>query len=493
MLVFHVTLSVLANITSSEKVVLAMEKLGSGHIGSHISITSKSEIRYEGIFCTLDTESSTIVLENVRSFGREARGNNIRIRASDEVFGYVTFRDVDIKDLNVIAPRVRSNDPATAQFNAIGDPLKHSIHGTVLLNDDTLVPDVLMFDTMLPHYAIWKTGTNWSSCNCPTAASSIYSGVQPPLVFGHPTLFNSFYPGIQWERQKLVFPLFLEGVYGPSVPLQQAKLNSTQDPCMNSSIFADFQYEGCNRQLPGFLSTSLERLIANNQQLKQEIFPMEEPKVNSEPEKWHSASMQPLLPLPVSESQHMQLIKESVLRGNQNHLGRGRSRRRGRGRVVGTYNTEAVAQTMHKYRNDFDFEAMNQQFNKKEVWKELGLGEKKVSSKDGKKEGPPSDLCEEIISDTIMCHTSKKPLFVEDFFDFLSCDDLDCKENRSERKKLGQQRKIDRETFGTFPLRSYVGRGGHKPGGLHRGSLHAGNLSNKRLGHETSGSVSVKD
>jgi uncharacterized membrane protein YgcG len=55
----------------------------------------------------------------------------------------------------------------------------------------------------------------------------------------------------------------------------------------------------------------------------------------------------------------------------------------------------------------------------------------------------------------------------DDFFDSLSCDALDWEDGRSERTKFSEQRKIDTETFGNFPLWSRGGRGGR--GGSHRG------------------------
>lgn len=86
----------------------------SEYIGRRISLVSKSDIRYVGTLHEINSESLTVALENVTSYGTEGRkGNDAEeIPGSDNVYEYIVFRGSDVKDLNIVnGPGEKENQP----------------------------------------------------------------------------------------------------------------------------------------------------------------------------------------------------------------------------------------------------------------------------------------------------------------------------------------------------------------------------------------------
>jgi protein LSM14 len=81
------------------------------YIGSKISLISNAEIRYEGVLYTINTEESTIALQNVKSFGTEGR-KKPEVPKSSEIYQFIIFRGKDIKDLTVLSSAEKGGDRA---------------------------------------------------------------------------------------------------------------------------------------------------------------------------------------------------------------------------------------------------------------------------------------------------------------------------------------------------------------------------------------------
>ncbi|KAK5997291.1 Protein sum2 [Cladobotryum mycophilum] len=86
----------------------------SDFLGSRISLISKSDIRYSGILHEINSDESTVSLENVRSFGTEGRRGRPEeeISPSDQIYEYIVFRGSDVKDLRIEEhPTIKENKP----------------------------------------------------------------------------------------------------------------------------------------------------------------------------------------------------------------------------------------------------------------------------------------------------------------------------------------------------------------------------------------------
>ncbi|KAI0407802.1 Scd6-like Sm domain-containing protein [Xylaria palmicola] len=93
-------------------------------LGSRISLISKSDIRYSGILHEINSEESTVSLENVKSFGTEGRRGNPaeEVAASEQIYEYIVFRGSDVKDLRIEqapAPPKENQPPAVPDDPAI--------------------------------------------------------------------------------------------------------------------------------------------------------------------------------------------------------------------------------------------------------------------------------------------------------------------------------------------------------------------------------------
>ncbi|XP_039035872.1 protein decapping 5-like [Hibiscus syriacus] len=207
------------------------------YIGSLISLTSKSEIRYEGVLFNINTEESSIGLRNVRSFGTEGRKKDgPQVPASDKIYEYILFRGSDIKDLQVKSsppvptPTPIHNDPAIIQSHypqsAIASSSLPSSASSSIQDPGSQTSSIGLtrptFQGNLPLYQPGASLGPWGSSTAPNTNS----GLSMPMYWqGYYGSANGLPP----QQQTLLQPQ--PGLSMPS-PMQQ----SLQYPAMNASL-----------------------------------------------------------------------------------------------------------------------------------------------------------------------------------------------------------------------------------------------------------------
>ncbi|XP_071703600.1 protein decapping 5 [Rutidosis leptorrhynchoides] len=537
------------------------------YIGSLISLTSKSEIRYEGILYSINTDESSIGLTNVRSFGTEGRKKDgPQVMPGDKVYEYILFRGSDIKDLQVKSSQpIQStqsvnSDPAIIQSHYPRPPSTSSnIPATA--NDSSSIPN-----TYNPHLGqagptfqggppLYQPGGNvglWGPSPPPNTTSSgpampMYwpgyypppnalpqmqqqSLPRPPQGFGmspslhQPMQYPNFNAPVSAGPPNTSAPSFPEypsslfpaptssatvtsnsflGSTLPSLPsmMQNNSINSlvttsatvTSDanvtiPPVMPNMFSGsrFPYQTTTppvasvggpplvstespapslvtpgqllQSVPGNVVSSQSSLAAARNDI--EVVPV--PPVSSSPLSAPVAvttePQPPLLPLP-PQAQIASKPNGTTYHNRPNYNYRGRGRGRGSG----------GSQPVMKFTEEFDFNAMNEKFNKDEVWGTLGK-----CNRSGLKEKDGNTTDEEEIeeeNDPNLPKLDAKPVYSkDDFFDSLSSNTSDRQSNYG-RTRFSEQMKLDTETFGEFSRYRGGGRGGRGPhhGGRFRG------------------------
>ncbi|KAI3699149.1 hypothetical protein L2E82_43219 [Cichorium intybus] len=488
------------------------------YIGSLISLTSKSEIRYEGILYNINTEESSIGLSNVRSFGTEGRKKDgPQLMASDKVYEYILFRGSDIKDLQVkssqpVQPSQPINsDPAIIQSHYPRPPTTSSTSGPTAHN---LGQPGSTFQSGLPLYQPGGNIGSWAPSPPPPNTTGPTMPMYWPGYYPPPQLHQQSLPR---PPQGLTMPSSLQyPTFNPPLSTEPTNVSPSNFPEYPSPLLPTSTNSLLGSTLPSGLTGTLPNLMLNKPpnptapplpggtgslqppissvggptepptpllvtpgQLLQSVPAPSPPAVHDDvdvvqvsvtsssppsvPVSVPTEAQPPILPLP-PQTQISQKPNGANYHNRQNYNYRGRERGRGSG----------GSRPVVKFTEEFDFTAMNEKFNKDEVWGTLGKSNRSGSKE---KDGNVTDEDEsEEENDPNLPKVDVKPVYSkDDFFDSLSSNSLDRQSNYG-RTRFSEQMKLDTETFGEFSRYRGGGRGGRGPyrGGRGRGGGYYG-------------------
>ncbi|KAK6782792.1 hypothetical protein RDI58_020588 [Solanum bulbocastanum] len=497
------------------------------YIGSFISLTSKSEIRYEGVLDFLNTKDSSLGLKNVRSYGTEGRKKDgPQIPPNDKVFEFILFRGSDIKDLQVKSspsPRVEEsldNDPAIIQSRYAG--VSPSSSKSVSLNGGSFTEyGSYKGPASLNSVPPLHQSVNQTECGASQATQSYMGSYAAPSYqqrysepsSSHHAPQHSLPPSashVMMQDLKQAYPLqgpehFTSAVLPKSVapvpvvttanslsltsrqslaPQQLPMAPSTNivSPLLSvTSSMSSYAYTPAFSQSSQTVGNSGAPIFSRIGSNASPLYPVS-PVVDS------SSGVFPQQPPRLLTPDQLSLPNFSgQLYLEQKDLGVLSSEPQN---PSSSFTTSAVQapllplppaakklQSSSEFTEEFDFVAMNEKFNKDEVWGYLGKAKQTAKKMDGVDIALVNEDKGNEVDHGLDSNADPKPAYnKDDFFDNISRNTV-ARGGRNGQNRLSQRMRQDSETFGNHQQRPYAnggyghGHGGYGPGhGGHRGA-----------------------
>ncbi|XP_015083624.1 protein decapping 5-like [Solanum pennellii] len=504
------------------------------YIGSFISLTSKSEIRYEGVLDFLNTKDSSLGLKNVRSYGTEGRKKDgPQIPPNDKVFEFILFRGSDIKDLQVKSspsPQVEEsldNDPAIIQSRYAG--VSPSSSKSVSLNGGSFteygsykgpaslnsVPPLHQSVNQTEYGASQATQSNMGSYAAPS-----YQQRYSEPASSHHAPQNSLPPSashVMMQDLKQAYPLqgpehFTSAVLPKSVApgpvvttanslsltsrqglapqqLPMAPTTNIVSPLLSvTSSMSSYAYTPAFPQSSQTVGNSGAPIFSRIGSNASPLYPVS-PVVDS------SSGVFPQQPPRLLTPDQLSLPSFSgQLYLDQKDLGVLSSEPQNPSLSFTTSAVQAPLlplppaakklQSSSEFTEEFDFVAMNEKFNKDEVWGYLGKAKQTAKKMEGVDIALVNEDKGNEVDHGLESNADPKPAYnKDDFFDNISRNTV-ARGGRNGQNRISQRMRQDSETFGNHQQRPYAnggygpgpgvfgpGHGGYGPGhGGHRGA-----------------------
>ncbi|XP_052195835.1 protein decapping 5-like isoform X2 [Diospyros lotus] len=409
-------------------------------LGSLVSLTSKTGIRYEGTLAVINLVDRSIVLKDVKFLGTEDRDVALKVPPSDTIYDKIMFQSKDIKDVEVKSSTCTQDkdpifdDPAVIQAHCSEDafvPTSCVTANTGSSQDSSShaseigLPPNLSSGPRSPHFAppppkdcgftapMHLEGSRRVPDGLQTQQQS---SVQPrPAPWIAPSLLQRSQDPAKNESSPIRAPTFPDlelPKYPPPIRTSSWKLRSNFYPgecsyrasasrSMKAPIQAHpFPALGPNPPLPVFAKASAQP----SRKAQEEVGMVREAQAGAKEDVEMVQASPAGLPVPTSLTAKRPLLHFPPP-------------------PVHRASYPAIA-----FKEDFDFEAMNEKFNKAEVWGNLG------KSFNSQEVGSGSE--DQTDSVTVKAGYAK-----DEFFDSLTS-------NFNRRTTFSERMRIDTETFG---------------------------------------------